>query len=26
MQWVYSESCGMLAPGYGGIFVLLAEK
>jgi SAM-dependent methyltransferase len=26
MQWVYSESCGMLSPGYGGIFVLLAEK
>lgn len=26
MQWVYSESCGMLSPGYGGHFVLLAEK
>ena len=26
MQWVYSESCGMLSPGYGGHFVLLAQK
>jgi hypothetical protein len=26
MLWVYSESCGMLAPHHGGHFVLLAEK
>jgi SAM-dependent methyltransferase len=26
MQWLYSESCGMLTPDYGGHFVLLAEK
>ena len=26
MQWVYSESCGMLAPHTGGVMVLLAEK
>ena len=26
MQWVYSESCGMLTADYGGHFVLLAEK
>jgi SAM-dependent methyltransferase len=26
MQWVYSESCGMLSPDYGGHLVLLAEK
>lgn len=26
MQWVYSVDCGILAPGYGGVLVLLAEK
>lgn len=26
MQWVYSIDCGILAPGYGGVLVLLAEK